>query len=94
MHTPRCDECSKFYLFFNELQEIIPVDQAQVLDEKKEWLLYYLTYQTWKVNLNTQFQANLLVINNDGAIFIADYKMRILPKSAHEIKTEFFGKHG
>jgi hypothetical protein len=36
MHTPRCDECSKFYLFFNELQEIIPVDQAQVLDEKKE----------------------------------------------------------
>ncbi|GBB95899.1 hypothetical protein RclHR1_02640013 [Rhizophagus clarus] len=26
--------------------------------------------------------------------FVADYKMRILPKSAQKTKAEFFGKHG
>jgi len=39
MHILRCSECSKFYSFFDELQEIIPVDQVQVLDEKKEQLI-------------------------------------------------------
>ncbi|GES87016.1 hypothetical protein GLOIN_2v1880126 [Rhizophagus clarus] len=62
MHIYRCDECSKFYSFFDELQEII--------------------------------SASLLELDDNGAIFIVDYKMRILPKSARETKTEFFGKHG
>ena len=94
VHTLRCSECSKFYIFFDELQDIVPVDQIQSLDEKKERLLYYLAHQTRKVYLNAQFQASLLALDNDGAILIVDYKMRILPKSARETKTEFFGKRG
>ena len=30
----------------------------------------------------------------DGALFIANYKMRITPQSARESKGEFFGKCG
>jgi hypothetical protein len=31
-------------------------------------------------------------LNKNGAIIVVDYKMRILPKSAHETKEQFFGK--
>src|SRR5581483_2193633 len=51
-------------------------------------------HQTRKVFLNAQVQANLLELNGDGAVLIVDYKMRILPKSARESKSEFFGKKG
>jgi hypothetical protein len=33
-------------------------------------------------------------LDSDGALFIADYKMRILSKSARETKKDFFGKRG
>jgi len=33
-------------------------------------------------------------LDEDGALFVVDYKMRILPKSSRETKAEFFGKRG
>ncbi|GET50358.1 hypothetical protein GLOIN_2v1790442 [Rhizophagus irregularis DAOM 181602=DAOM 197198] len=33
-------------------------------------------------------------LDEEGAVMIVDYKMRILPQSAQETKTEFFGKRG
>ncbi|UZO16016.1 uncharacterized protein OCT59_007418 [Rhizophagus irregularis] len=47
-----------------------------------------------KVYLNSQFKAQLLELDEYGAILVCDYKMRILPKSARETKEEFFGKRG
>jgi hypothetical protein len=44
--------------------------------------------------LNAQFKASLLELNDDGALMVADYKMKILKKSAQETKEEFFGKSG
>src|SRR5207302_1211196 len=38
--------------------------------------------------------TNLLELDNDGALLIVDYEMRILPKTARETKAEFFGKRG
>ncbi|RHZ54770.1 hypothetical protein Glove_423g82 [Diversispora epigaea] len=38
--------------------------------------------------------SQLSKLDNDGAIFVYDYKMRILPKSARETKEQFFGKRG
>ncbi|RIA96610.1 hypothetical protein C1645_815129 [Glomus cerebriforme] len=67
LHTFRCSKCSKFYSFFDKLQNIIPLDQTQ---------------------------TSLLALDHNGTIFIVDYKMHILPKSACETKTEFFGKRG
>ena len=51
-------------------------------------------HQTRKVYLNAQFNANLLELDDKGAILVVDYKMKILPKSAHENKRDFFGKKG
>jgi len=42
--------------------------------------------------LNAQFKVTLASLDKDDVLFIADYKMRILPKSAQETKAEFFGK--
>ncbi|RIB22475.1 hypothetical protein C2G38_2173859 [Gigaspora rosea] len=47
-----------------------------------------------KTYLNTQFNANLLTLDKDGAIIVVDYKMKILPKSAHKVKSDFYGKSG
>ncbi len=44
--------------------------------------------------MNAQFNVALLDLNEDGAILVIDYKMKILPKTAHETKQEFFGKKG
>ncbi|UZO18643.1 uncharacterized protein OCT59_009955 [Rhizophagus irregularis] len=62
--------------------------------KSKEHLLYYLSHQACKVFLNAQFNATLAELNLSGAVIIADYKMRILPQSAHETKQDFFGKRG
>ena len=47
-----------------------------------------------KVISNSQFNANLLDLDEKGAVIIVDYKMKILPKSARETKSAFFGKKG
>ena len=44
--------------------------------------------------MNSQVNANLLDLDEKGAIIIVDYKMKILPKSARETKSAFFGKKG
>jgi len=44
--------------------------------------------------LNAQFNVALLDLNEDGAILVIDYKMKILSKTACETKQEFFGKKG
>ena len=44
--------------------------------------------------MNAQFNVALLDLNEDGAILVIDYKMKILPKTARETKQEFFGKKG
>jgi hypothetical protein len=57
-------------------------------------LYYFLAHQARKVHLNNQFKAKLLELDDNGAILVCDYKMRILPKSARETKEQFFGKCG
>jgi hypothetical protein len=53
-----------------------------------------LAHQARKVYLNDQFKAKLLELDNNGAILVCDYKMRILPKCVREMKENFFGKRG
>ncbi|EXX59633.1 uncharacterized protein OCT59_017627 [Rhizophagus irregularis] len=72
----------------------IKEDQIATLEETKEHLQYYLAHSTQKIYLNSQFKATLASLDEDGALFVADYKMRILPRSARETKAEFFGKRG
>ena len=53
-----------------------------------------MAHQTRKVYLNAQFNAHLGELDEKGAVIVVDYKMKILPKSAHETKQDFFGKKG
>ncbi|CAB4492176.1 unnamed protein product [Rhizophagus irregularis] len=39
-------------------------------------------------------KVNLDELDEDGAVIIVDYKMRILPHTARETKSQFFGKRG
>ncbi|GBB86223.1 hypothetical protein RclHR1_12660003 [Rhizophagus clarus] len=47
-----------------------------------------------KFYLNSQFNIKLQELDDNGAILIVDYKMRILPQTSRETKSEFFGKRG
>lgn len=62
------------------------------LEESKEKLVYFLAHQARKTYLNAQFKAQVLKLDEKGALILADYKMKILPKSACEKKEQFFGK--
>ena len=44
--------------------------------------------------MNAQFNVALLDLNEDGAILVIDYKMKILPKTARKTKQKFFKKKG
>ena len=52
----------------------------------------YLAHQTRKAYLNAQFNSILCELDNYGAIIVVDYKMRILPATVWETKSEFFEK--
>ncbi|CAB5207494.1 unnamed protein product [Rhizophagus irregularis] len=93
-HTSRCSECDKFFEFFEFMHLHIMEDQVASLNEIKEHLQYFLAHTTRKIYLNAQFKATLASLDENGALFIVDYKMRILPRSARETKAEFFGKRG
>jgi hypothetical protein len=93
-HNLRCVNCLKFHNFFKKLIRLLPENELENIKIYRQKLYYYLAHQTRKVYLNAQFSSNLLELDKNGAIIIVDYKMRILPKTARETKTEFFGKRG
>ena len=62
------------------------------MKELQEMLEYYLAHLTRKGYLNSQFNANLLKLDNDGVLIVVDYKMWILPKRIWEIKQDFYAK--
>ena len=47
-----------------------------------------------KVYLNSQFNATIMELDEKGAVFLVDYKMKILPQNARETKQDFYGKKG
>ncbi|RGB30917.1 hypothetical protein C1646_764737 [Rhizophagus diaphanus] len=88
-----CLTCQKYgYEIFSDLIEYINkyITQSYI----QEHLLYYLAHQTRKVYLNAKFNANLLALDEKTAPFLVDYKMKILPKTAQETKSDWFGKKG
>lgn len=93
-HYIRCEGCKEFFDFFDDLKLLLDSGIQEQLIEIQEKLKYYLAHQTRKVYLNAQYKMILGQLDQEGAILICDYKMRILPRSARETKEEFFGKRG
>ncbi|GBB86173.1 hypothetical protein RclHR1_12610005 [Rhizophagus clarus] len=93
-HSHECVGYGQLFAIFYQLKNDIPTTLHTELDEYQEHLLYYLAHQMRKVYLNTQFNANLLELDEKGALIVVDYKMKVLPKSARETKEQFFRKKG
>lgn len=93
-HTHTCPDCDEIFRFFADIEENTSNNIHEEISELKDQLFYYLSHQTRKAFLNAQINANLLDLDEKGAIIIVDYKMKILPKSSRETKSSFFGKKG
>ncbi|GES77637.1 hypothetical protein GLOIN_2v1880126 [Rhizophagus clarus] len=93
-HFSRCQECDKIFTLFKDLTDRLDAIYHPKLLEYQEQLIYYLAHQTYKAYLNVQFNSILCELDSHGAIIVVDYKMRILPATARETKSEFFGKRG
>ncbi|CAB5124315.1 unnamed protein product [Rhizophagus irregularis] len=98
-----CNECG--YESFTSINTIIAthvedeslkVDEElhELLDDYLKKLISWLGHHARKFYLNTHVQVNLDELDEDGAVIIVDYKMRILPHTARETKSQFFGKRG
>lgn len=93
-HTYVSEDVGELVYLFSDMRSNIRQDLYKELDEYYDHLVYYLAHQVRKVYLNAQFNANLVELDEDGAVIVVDYKMKILPKSARETKSDFFGKKG
>ena len=91
-HFSRCQECDKFFDLFKNLMNQLETIHHSKLIEYQEQLTCYFTHQTRKAYLNAQFNSTLRELDDHGAIIVVDYKMRILPATARETKSEFFWK--
>ena len=91
-HFSRYQKCDTFFTIFEDLKSQLDISHHIKLQEYQEQLKCYLAHQTRKAYLNAQFNSTLCELDNEGAVIIVDYKMRILPKMARETKSEFFGK--
>ncbi|RHZ49726.1 hypothetical protein Glove_515g4 [Diversispora epigaea] len=90
VHHSICAECMKVSDLFQALITQMSQNIVKIIENQKK-LQYYWAHQVRKTYLNAQFNANLLTLDENGAIIIVDYKMKILPKSAREVKSDFFG---
>lgn len=61
---------------------------------KLKQLIFWLSHLIRKFYLNSQFNIRLQELDDEGAVLIVDYKMRILSQTSRETKSEFFGKRG
>ena len=93
-HTNTCSDCDEIFQFFIDIEKNTSNDIYEEICGLRDQIFYYLSHQTRKVFLNSQVNANLLDLDEKGAIIIVDYKMKILPKSARETKSAFFEKKG
>ena len=82
IHTSQYSDCKDFFNFFDFINKHILKEHKVIINEIKEKLHYFLAHQTRKVYLNTQYKVALASFDNDSAVMIADYKMRILPQSS------------
>ena len=88
-HSQTCTQCSQLFDLFDELKVQFGMEFFEQLEQYQDQLIYYLAHQTRKIYLNTQFKASLLELNDDGALMVADYKMKILKKMHKKQKKNF-----
>ncbi|POG58390.1 hypothetical protein GLOIN_2v1790442 [Rhizophagus irregularis DAOM 181602=DAOM 197198] len=93
-HPVTCTKCESLFVFFEELKAAIGEQYSETLDEYQQKLIAWMAHHARKTYLNIHVRTNLEELDEEGAVIIVDYKMKILPQSSRETKTEFFGKRG
>ena len=93
-HSNTCVNCKNLFIFFKDLKKYLPLDQHENLDNYQKQLIAFMSHHARKIYLNAQLPATLSQLDDDEALIIVDYKMRINPKKARETKDEWFGKRG
>lgn len=93
-HLEICNNCEELFHFFDLIKNNIIEELHESLNDYLKKLISWLGHHARKFYLNTHVQVNLDELDEDGAVIIVDYKMRILPCSARETKSQFFGKRG
>ncbi|GBC08198.1 hypothetical protein RclHR1_07960014 [Rhizophagus clarus] len=88
----RCAACDQLFEIFATLSHALGHSHQTLFSEYQEKLTCYLAHQTRKRYLNAQFNVALDDLDNHEAVIVVDYKMCILPATARETKSEFFGK--
>ncbi|RIB12060.1 hypothetical protein C2G38_2201736 [Gigaspora rosea] len=88
LHSPCISHCLQHA--FTNLDDNDELHESLI--EHQNQLIYFMAHHARKTYLNAQLNVELAQLDSDGALFIVDYKMRILPQSARETKPEFFGK--
>ena len=77
-HSKHCEKCSEVDFIFQQILQILPNERETIIENRAK-LQYYWAYQAKKTYLNLQFNAVLLQLDENGAIIIANYKIKILP---------------
>ncbi|GBC35518.2 hypothetical protein GLOIN_2v1880126 [Rhizophagus irregularis DAOM 181602=DAOM 197198] len=93
-HTDACSQCNKLFFIFELLKKQLSAEHHEFLNIKLKQLIFWLSHLMRKFYLNSQFNIRLQELDDEGAVLIVDYKMRILPQTSRETKSEFFGKRG
>lgn len=81
-HPDICPDCKDFFLFFELLRKNLSSEYYDIIENYEKQLIYFLAHHTRKTYLNFQFKTNLQELDQDGALLIVDFKMRILPQSS------------
>src|SRR5207248_11601257 len=80
-HNIFCKDCTSLFVTLNEIKTLDLIGTKE-FEEYQDKLLYYLSHQLCKIYLNSQFNATLRELKNNGAVLICDYKMKVNPKSS------------
>ena len=91
-HSEICNNCEELFDFLDLIKKNINEELHESLDDYLKKLISWIGHHARKLYLNTHVQVNLNELDEDGVVIIVDYKMRILPCSARETKSQFFGK--
>ena len=93
-HPTICTICENLLEYFEKLKNILELEFTDILDGYKKKIIAWMAHHARKTYLNAQVQVCLNELDEDGAVFIVDYKMKILPQSYRKTKKDFFEKRG
>ncbi|RHZ77227.1 hypothetical protein Glove_184g100 [Diversispora epigaea] len=93
-HPDTCSNCELLFTFFNKMKKNLSLEFHEQLDNYQKKIIKWMGHHARKTYLNKQVKVNLDELDNDDAVLIVNYKMKIVPQTVREIKKDWYGKRG